>query len=38
LTRAAVTRALRSLDPDVRPHTVRIVDAIPVTSCFRPSI
>jgi putative long chain acyl-CoA synthase len=38
LTRAAVTRALRSLDPEVRPDTVRIVDAIPVTSCFRPSI
>ena len=38
MTQAAIKRALKSLDPDVRPGAVRILDAMPLTSWYRPSL
>jgi putative long chain acyl-CoA synthase len=38
LTQAAIKRALKSLDPAVRPREVQILDAMPLTSWYRPSL
>jgi putative long chain acyl-CoA synthase len=38
LDAAALNRALGNLDPDARPEVIHVVDSIPMTSWFRPSV
>jgi putative long chain acyl-CoA synthase len=38
LDTAAISRALETLDPDARPDQVHVVDAIPMTSWYRPAV